>query len=120
MQNIVTLFQCLYLLMISPLPLLVSTDFPPRIFAYRKTFEWMLDTVNNTMLVSAHFVLLLIFLNFVGCLGGSVGYTSDSYFGSGHDLVVVRSSPALGSVLSELGILSFLLSLPSPAHALSK
>ena len=40
--------------------------------------------------------------------------------GSGHDLVVVRSSPALGSVLSELGILSFLLSLPSPAHALSK
>ena len=34
--------------------------------------------------------------NYLGCLGGSVGWVSDS----GHDLRVMRSSPKFGSTLS--------------------
>ena len=35
-----------------------------------------------------------------GCVSGLVGEVSDSYFSSGHDLRVVRSSPTWGSGLS--------------------
>ena len=44
-----------------------------------------------------------------GCLGGSV--TEALAFGSGHDLRVLRWSPALGSLLSEES------ASPSPAAA---
>ena len=55
----------------------------------------------------------------VGCLGGS-GKCPTPDFGSGHDLTVMISSPASGSALSLLGILSPSLPLPcSHAHALS-
>lgn len=37
---------------------------------------------------------------FVGWLGGSVHQASDSWFNSGHDLRVIRLSPASGSMLS--------------------
>jgi len=35
-----------------------------------------------------------------GCLGGSVGYVSDFWFCSGHDLRVMTSSSTSGSVLT--------------------